>query len=430
MAVRDIIYLILLIVLILLSACFSGMDMAYSKVKIPKLEKSSQEGNKRSKRVLSYAKDYDSTIATILFGNDFVNILASSITALFAQDVLEPIMPGLGSTVSSLVLLFVLLVFGEITPKAVSKDHSFAITRVSVGFLTICHYLFLPFVHPLNLGLSKLAKAIVGTHKEPDVASDEELENMVDEIQKEGIIDSDQSELLHKSIDFKETNCYEIMTPRVKLFGIDIEEGLDEFLKKPDCFHHSRIIVYKKDMDHILGYIQVKTLLRSLVKGEKINLKSMTMPIVAVPRTMMISQAMVLMKENHHHIVLVKDEYGGTEGIITMEDILEELVGELWDEDEKPETYIRPLKVENTYLVNGNTNIDDFLNTFHLDPDKLDDEFTTVSGFITHQEERFPKVGDVITYENLQIQVVKMENEIVDLAIVHCEPEENEDDEA
>ncbi len=429
MAIKDIVYIILLIVLIILSGCFSGMDMAFSSVKLSRLESEAEQGDKRSAKALKFAADYDSTIANILFGNDFVNILASSIATLLSKDILEPVIGDIASTITSLSLLFILLIFGEITPKVISKDHSYFLTKHSLGFLSVIKILFFPFVFPITKFTAFIAnKFISKSGQESLVASDEELENMVDEIEKEGIIDSEQSELLHKSIDFKETNCYEIMTPRVKLFGYDIETDIDDFLKKPNCFSHSRIIVYKRDMDHIIGYIPVKTLLRALVKGEKVDIKAMTLPIVSVPRTMMISQAMMMMKENHHHIVLVKDEYGGTEGIITMEDILEELVGELWDEDEKVEKSITPLKIANTYLVHGDTNIDDFLNEFNIDPDELDDEFTTVSGFITHQEERFPRVGDVITYKNLQIQVIKMKKEIVDLAVVHFEPINEEDE--
>lgn len=427
MKTRDIIYLFVLLILIILSGCFSGMDMAYSSVKLSRLENEAEKGDKKSKGALKYATSYDSTIANILFGNDFVNILASSLASLFSKDVLEPIMGDLASTVSSFVLLFILLIFGEIAPKAISKDHSYSITRISYPFLHLIHILFFPFVYPCNKLTSLVSDRLIGRMgKETLIASDEELENMVDEIEKEGIIDSDQSELLHKSIDFKETNCYEIMTPRVRLFGYDIETSFDDFLRIPDCFHYSRILIYQRDMDHILGYIPVKTLLRALIKGEKIDITAMTLPIISVPRTMMISSAMKMMKETHHHIVLVKDEYGGTEGIITMEDILEELVGELWDEDEKPETFITPLKIKDTYLVHGNTNIDDFLNTFGLDPDELDDEFSTLSGFITHQEERFPKVGDVIVYQNLHIQVIKMKKEVVDLAIVQVDPMDEE----
>ncbi|MCI1735093.1 MAG: hemolysin family protein [Bacilli bacterium] len=428
MPIRDILYIIALVILLALSAVFSALDMAYSSVKLPRLERESAQGDKRSKKALAFANNYDSTIATVLFGDDFVNILASSIASLFSYDILEPVLGSIASTISSLALLFLLLVFGEISPKALAKDRSHFLCRHSTGYLTVLKWLFFPFVTPINAFARKAtAKLIDKTGGENPVASDDELEAMVDTIQKEGIIDADQTELLHKSIDFKETNCYEIMTPRVKIHGYDIETPLTDFLKDPDCFKHSRLIIFKRDLDHILGYVQIKSLLKVLVKGQPVDIQALTMPILSVPRTMMISSAMALMKENHHHIAVVKDEYGGTEGIITMEDILEELVGELWDENDQPETFISKVNIRDTYLVHGNTNIDDFLNTFGLDPDELSDEYTTVSGFITHQEERFPKVGDVLSYKDLTLEVIKMDGVIVDLCLVSVKKDEKED---
>lgn len=428
MPIRDILYIIALVILLALSASFSALDMAYSSVKLPRLERESAQGDKRSKKALAFANNYDSTIATVLFGNDFVNILASSIASLFSYDILEPVLGSIASTISSLALLFLLLVFGEISPKALAKDRSHFLCRHSTGYLTVLKWLFFPFVTPINaFARNATAKLIDKTGGENPVASDDELEAMVDTIQKEGIIDADQTELLHKSIDFKETNCYEIMTPRVKIYGYDIETPLTDFLKNPDCFKHSRLIIFKRDLDHILGYVQIKSLLKVLVKGQPVDIQALTMPILSVPRTMMISSAMALMKENHHHIAVVKDEYGGTEGIITMEDILEELVGELWDENDQSETFISKVNIRDTYLVHGNTNIDDFLNTFGLDPDELSDEYTTVSGFITHQEERFPKVGDVLSYKDLTLEVIKMDGVIVDLCLVSVKKDEKED---
>lgn len=430
MAAKDILIIIALVILIMFSAVFSGLDMSYASVRVSRLEKEASEGNKRAKSALKYATDYDRTIASILFGNDFVNTLASSFASLLAIDLLEPVIGDAASVVMSLLLLFVLLIFGEITPKALCRNRSLAVVKASSGFFTVFRAIVFPFVYPINMVISKLTEKLAQkTGGESQIASDDELENMVDQIQAEGIIDEDQSELLRKSIDFKETNCYEVMTPRVKLCGYDIETPFDNFLQQPNCFAHSRILIYRRDLDHVLGYIPAKTLLKVLIRGGKVDINRLTLPIITVPRTMMISQAMALMKESHHHIALVLDEYGGTDGIITMEDILEELVGELWDEDEKSERFITKLKAKNSYLVHGDTNIDDFLNTFGLDPDVLENEYTTVSGFITHQLERFPKVGDIITYRNLDIEVIRVKNYLADLVIVNVKPDEDSDEE-
>lgn len=427
---QNIVYLIVIIICLVLSALFSMLDMAYSSVKVARLEREASKGDKKSIKALNYAKNYDETIATVLFGNDFVNVLASSLASLLGKDILQPVVGDYYATLSSLILLIILLIFGEILPKAIGNMLSYSISRHSAYIMTFFRYLFLPIVYPINLLVSKTtSKLAEKAGPESQVASDPELETMVDEIKKEGIIDSNQSELLHRSIDFKETSCYEIMTPRIRVFGYDIETSFDEFLKDKDCFKHSRIVVYKENLDHVIGYIPVKNLLRVLVQGKKPEVYKLTLPIVSVPRTMMISSALELMKASRHHIAIVKDEYGGTEGIITMEDILEELVGDMWDEVDEPMLYIQPLKEKDTYLVDGPLNIDDFMNHFNIDPDKLSDDYSTVSGFILNQLGRFAKVGDSFKFENLEFKVLKVTEYTVALVMVKAYPAEDESDE-
>lgn len=427
---QDIVYLIVIIICLVLSALFSMLDMAYSSVKVARLEREASKGDKKSIKALNYAKNYDETIATVLFGNDFVNVLASSLASLLGKDLLQPVVGDYYATLSSLILLIILLIFGEILPKAIGNMLSYSISRHSAYIMTFFRYLFLPIVYPINLLVSKTtSKLAEKAGPESQVASDPELETMVDEIKKEGIIDSNQSKLLHRSIDFKETSCYEIMTPRIRVFGYDIETSFDEFLKDKDCFKHSRIVVYKENLDHVIGYIPVKSLLRVLVQGKKPEVYKLTLPIVSVPRTMMISSALELMKASRHHIAIVKDEYGGTEGIITMEDILEELVGDMWDEVDEPMLYIQPLKEKDTYLVDGPLNIDDFMNHFNIDPDKLSDDYSTVSGFILNQLGRFAKVGDSFKFENLEFKVLKVTEYTVALVMVKAYPAEDESDE-
>lgn len=406
----DYIYLAVIIVCLLLSATFSAADMAYSSVSTSRLTKESKEGKRSARRALKLAKDYDRTIATILFGNDFVNVLASSLNAILFVDILKGTSAeNLAETIGSIILLFALLFVGEITPKAIAKNHSFSLSKIFSGYVSVLEYLFFPIVWPSN----KFAEIVSSPFlekagKEKQVASDEELEAMVDIIEDEGLIDEDQSELLHRSLDFKETSCYEVMTPRVKVFGYDVSTSFENFLKKPDIFDFSRIIVYKGDMDHVIGYLPVKTLLRQMVMGTLKGYESLLMPIVSVPRTMMVSSVVELMKENRHHIALVRDEFGGTEGIVTLEDILEELVGEMWDENDKPSTSIIKTKKRNTYIVKGDTNIDDFYNYFDLDPDRLlEDDFTTVSGWVVDKLGRFAKKGDMVTNGPIRLVVTK-----------------------
>ncbi len=406
----DIVYLVLMVLLVVFSFCYSAMDMAYGTVSQTRLEARAKEGDKRSKKALKYAQNYDKSIATILFGNDFSNVLLSSLGALVGRDLLEPYIGDAYSTVTSLILLVVLLLFGEFTPKQIAKEHSFAVTRFFVPLLDVVSVLFFPFVYPSNKLAVWLVKPIASRRKnnESPLASDEELEAMVNTIEQEGIIDEDQSELLHRSIDFKETSCYEVMTPRVNVYGYDTDGPFSEFLKRKDAFKHSRIIVYQGNFDHVLGYIPVKTLLRELVKGKNVSYQDVLVPIVNVPRTMMISSAMALMKQTKHHIAIVRDEYGGMEGIVTMEDILEELVGEMWDEKDNPHHDIRKASRRNCYYVTGDENIDDLYNFLGLDPDKLlPDDYTTVSGWIVDHLGRFAVVGDSFRTDQIEVTVLR-----------------------
>lgn len=404
----DILYICLLVVLVALSALYSAADMAYSSVNKLRLEKRSLQGDAKSKKAYHYASDYDHTISTILFGNDFVNILASSIMSLLGADLwAEALGESLAATLSSLLLLLILLLFGEITPKALGKAHSFSFSRHLTGFVKVSSIAYFPFVKPANKLAEWIASPLIEkAPRESALASDEELEAMVDDIEKEGVIDEEQKELLHRSIRFKETTCYEIMTPRNKVLGYDIETPFESFLSAPGVFRHSRIPVYKGSFDHMLGYIPVKTLLRELVSGKQPSLEDLIMPIVNVPHTMEISSAMSLLKESHRHIAVVRDEFGGAEGILTLEDILEELVGEMWDETDTVKEDCRPTEKRNVFLVRGSMGIDEFYERFKLNEKAIDEDYTTVSGWVNDRLGRFAKAGDKLKEGPIDLEVL------------------------
>jgi putative hemolysin len=418
----DIVYLVLLVVLIGFSAAFSAADMAYSSVNKLRLERGALIGDKRSQEALHYANDYDKTIASILFGNDFVNILASTLAAILSRDIaLQAFGEGHdkeATTIASFVLLFLLLVFGEITPKALAKPHNYAFARHMNWFVKISEIVFFPFVYPANKLAELIASPLIEKAPKEDVlASDDELQAMVDDISSEGIIDREQSTLLRNSLEFKETACYEIMTPRVNVFAYDIETPFADFLRSGEAFKHSRIPVYRGNLDHILGYLSTKSLLRELVLGHNPRVEDLLLPLVSVPRTMNISRAMALMKESAHHIAIVRDEYGGTEGIITLEDILEELVGEMWDESEAVSADVVSTDDPRLFRVKGTMNIDDFFKRFSLNDEAIDEDYSTVSGWINDKLGRFAKENDHFTYEDLLIRVTKASS----YAVSECE---------
>lgn len=420
-----IIYSLIIAICVIFSAMFSAMDMAYSSVNVLKLKRHAKT-SRSANRALRYVEDYETTIASILFGNDFVNILASSIVTFLVVSILKAsgntsIDSDTAELIGAAILLIVVLIFGEIFPKEIAKSHSYAFAKFFSPFVMVIRKLFIPFVYPTNKFAQLITSPLIESADEDEesVASDDELQAMVDEIEREGIIDHDQSELLSKSIDFKETSCYEIMTPRVKVFAYDIETSFQDFLKTEDVFKHSRIPVYKENLDHIVGYIPVKTLLRKLVKNKTVDVKSILLPLISVPRTMTISFVMAMMKDSHNHIAVVRDEFGGTEGIITLEDILEELVGEMWDESEIVDDAVKKTSKRNIYIVKGMMNITDFFNRFHMDDEELNEDYSTLSGWINDRLEKFARVGDKIKYGTIELIVTKATEFTVEECSVH-----------
>ncbi len=421
----NIVYIIIIAILIALCGLYAASDTALSSVNLLRLEQEMKKGSKRSKLAYEQAKNYDSSIATILFGNDFLSIFISSLASIVGASLLAGTPVEQYSTyITTGTVIILVLLFGEILPKAFAGNHALSWSKVFAPFVKISHIIFFPFVTPMDFLARKIASPIIEkVPAETPLASDEELEAMVKEIKDEGIFDADQSELLHRSIDFKDTSSYDIMTPRVKIVGYDVEEPFSEFLKREDAFKHSRVVVYKRDLDHILGYFQVKTLLRMLVKGKKPSIPSILLPTLFVPRTMELSSVLALMKEEHIHIAIVKDEFGGTEGVLTLEDILEELVGEMWDEDDTISIDVnRVAGTRNKYMVKGSMNIERFFETFHMDPEKLEDDYTTLSGYINDKLGRFAEVDDKLTIGKVDIIVKKVNEFRVESCLVIYHP--------
>lgn len=332
MDVRHTIYLVLLIFFILCSGFFSAVDMAYSAVKKSRLSKASKN-DKNAKIALKLAQNYNQTIATILFGNDFVNILLSSLAAILSKDLLEPILGEVASSISSGVLLFILLLFGEILPKIFAKRLSFTLCIKSANLINTLYYAFFIIIYPISNFTAKIVNFITPNLKN-QVATEDEIRIMAEDIAKFGLIDDEASKLLKNTIKFKNIKAREILTPRVHISGFDINESLSAQIKEPNFAEHGRIIAYKKDLNHVLGYIPIKMLLKAIIAGKKIKIEEFIFPILRVSEDDEISAILAKMQLAKAHIALVVDQYGGTSGIVTMENILEELVGELYDEDE------------------------------------------------------------------------------------------------
>ncbi|MDY6002761.1 MAG: hemolysin family protein [Bacilli bacterium] len=406
MRTTDYFLLVVIAILVVLSGIFSMSDMVYGVVNQLRLKKDVEKGSKRAKIALNFASNYDTTISTILFSNNLVNIAASSLSAIVGLRIFSSLDNDLAGTITSLILLVIILIFGEICPKVIGRVFSYPLSKLLAYPILVLKYVFFPFVYVTSAFGRLLTKPITRIKESDDdePISDEELQEMVDQIEEDEVIDEDQAELLRSAIEFKETEAHEIMTPRIDMFAFNIDDNIEELTHDDDIFAHSRIPVYKDTIDNIIGILPTKRVLKNMLAKQKINVLEMILPVEFVPGSMPISNILSKMKNSQTHIVIVKDEFGGTDGLLTMEDILEELVGEIWDETDTPIEFYKKLN-ENTYVVDGSMNIDDLFEL--LDKELLEDnEFTSVGGWVIDKLERFAKIGDSFDYENLTVTVL------------------------
>ena len=414
------ILIIVIAILLVLSALFSCSDMVYASVNQLRLQKDSKK-SKVSKLALKHAENYNTTITTILFSNNLVNIAATSLLAVFVR-LTFPEMNDSVYAIASLILVLIILVFGEILPKVIGRAYSYSLSKLFAYPIKFLQIVFFPFIF-ITSSVGKFFASFFIRKKKDSVVSDEELEEMVESIEEEGVIDEDQSELLKSAIAFKDTEAYEIMVPRVDMFAVDINTDVNKLLKSDEIFHHSRIPIYKGSIDNIIGMLPTKALLRNMLASKPVHISSLMYDVQFVPRSMGISEILKLMKKTKNHIVIVKDEFGGTDGLLTMEDILEELVGEMWDETDKIQESYRKIK-RNQYLVDGSMNIEDFFDLVDVElPEDVD--YTSVGGWVLDQLHRFAKIGDHFKYENLTVEVTDVTEFTVEKIIVRVGRKKN-----
>lgn len=409
--------IISIVILIMLSAIFSMCDIVYASVNQLRLKKTIKEKHSKAAKIaLDFAVNYDEMLTTALFMNNLVNIAASSLSAVLAIQLFKNTLGvEVGTTIMSIILLLALLIFGEIMPKVIGRAFSYRLSLLLAYPLLVLKFAFFPIVFVSKYIGKFFAYPFIHKKKEEAISS-EELQEMVETIKDEGVIDKDQSELLTNAITFKDTEAREIMTPRVEMYSLDIDDDINSLVKDDEFFTHSRIPVYKDTIDNIIGILPIKSVLRKLLANEEIDVSSLLSPVYSVPGSMGISEILDEMQKNKNHIVIVKDEYGGTDGLLTMEDILEELVGDMWDEmDEVKENYRKVTKF--SYEVDGSMNIDDLFKLFNLTPPD-DESYETLAGYVMDKLGRFAEVGDKFTSDNLYFEVLSIEEFTVDKVLV------------
>ena len=411
--------IIVFVICIILSAFFSSSETIYAVVNKLRLKKDIEKGSFGAKAALDNVENFDSTTSTILLGNNLVNIAASIFGANIANDLLaEKLGEGLAATIGAIAVLVILLILGEILPKVLGMRYSFGLSKLFAGIIKVLKYVFFPIVWPIT----KFATLLFKRKREKDdeqedeepIVTDDELIEMVEAIEEEGLIDESQSELVKSAIDFTDITAYEVMTPRVDIFGYDINDDISELTKNIELFSHSRIPVYDGSLDNIVGVVKSIEVLKLLHNGiENFDINDLIEKPYYVPESKQISLILEEFRQYRRHIAFVKDEFGGTAGIVTLEDIVEELVGDIWDEmDTVEEDYI--VRNENEFLVDGSMNIEDFFDLVGLDIDEYEGDSATVNGWCQEELERFGKVKDTFEYKNLSVVITKADEFIIE----------------
>lgn len=386
-------------VCLLLSAYFSATETAFSSANTTRLRTLAEKGSRNAALSLKLLGQYDRLLSTILIGNNIVNIATASIgTVLFVRHYGDA-----GATISTVVVTVVVLIFGEISPKSIAKDCAERCTMLSAPILRVFIWVLLPLNWLFSLWKKLLSRVfrLSGASK----MSQEELLMLVDEVQQDGSIDRDEGELLKNAIGFSEQVAQDILIHRVDLAALPVTAGKEEVAALFTKTKYSRLLIYEDSIDHILGTIHRKEFYVGCGVTDK-PLRDIILPPVYALEMEPISLLLKKLQQAKTHVAVVVDEYGGTCGIVTMEDILEELVGEIWDEHDEEETPISKGS-DGTYLVDAEMSFDDFADYFGL---RSDSDMASVSGWVMEQFGRLPETGASFDFETLHVQITRIAN--------------------
>ena len=414
--------IIALVILVAFSAFFSASETAFSSLNQIRLKSRAEDGDKAAARVLAMSEQYDKLLSTILIGNNIVNIGAASIaTVLFTKALGEE----RGATVSTIVLTIVVLIFGEISPKSIAKEMPETIATAVSPFLNLLMTLFTPLTW-LFSQWKKLLNHFIHSSEE-DTITEGELMTMVSEAESDGELTDRESQLIRSAIEFDDVEVEEILTPRVDVIAVEDDITLEELARTFAESGYSRLPVYHGTIDNIIGVVHEKDFYLGRLKKET-TLEDLIKPTLYTTGSTQISRLLRILREQHHHMAVVVDEYGGTEGIITLEDILEELVGEIWDEhDEVTEDFHK--QADGSWIVLGSASVDDLYETLGL-PEDEDIDSNTVNGLVQEKTCHLPKVGDRFTlgeYDGVVTRTAK--RRVTEVRLTPAEKPEPEKDE-
>ncbi|MDE7337497.1 MAG: hemolysin family protein [Clostridia bacterium] len=417
-------YIVAIVILIFLSGYFSSTETAFSSLNRIRLKNLVSTDKKKYSKVYFLSEHFDALISTILIGNNIVNITATTLATMMFTALISN--QDVAGVVSTAVITIVVLIFGEVMPKSMAKRSPEYFARLTAPFILALYYVLYPLVWLMGLLQKLIAK--VFKKKDNENITDDELITYVDEAQTEGGLDEYEGDLIRSAIEFDNLTVKDVFTPRVDVEAVEVEDSMSEVMKVFRESGYSRLPVYKENIDTIVGVLNLKDFYEAYIDGESKFSRLVAKNVIYVPDTMKISDVLRKLQIAKMHLAVVADEFGGTMGIVTLEDILEQLVGEIYDErDEIVEPIVK--LTDDKYLVLGETNLEEFFEYFEVNESKEEFDTVTLSGYIAYALGRMPQVGDIVNFEKLAITVKKMDNTVVEKAEVVVNVEEESEEE-
>lgn len=416
----DIIMLISIIILVVFSAFFSSMETAINACSRARLQNMQENEVKGSSTVLKFLDQYEKSITTLLIGNNIVNIGASAIATVLCTK----IWGNYGAAISTGILTLIILTFGEIIPKCYAKENS---ERLAVRFSGIVYFLMI-LLTPLSalfIRINALAMKLSDNKDNTPSVTEDELKLIIESIEEEGVLEEAESEMVQSALEFDEKTVLDILTPRVDVLSIDVDDDIKDITKSIISERYSRIPVYKDSIDNIIGILHTRDYLEILAQGKKPDIRKLIQPPFFVYKTRKLSALLADFKRKQVHIAIVADEYGGMLGIATMEDLLEELVGEIWDEDEEIEQQCRKLS-DTSYEISGDMPLDDMLELFDIPEKDVESASKSVGGWVFENMGIIPENNQKAEINGLKITVKDVSDNRINKLIISRYAESSE----
>ena len=409
-------YFVAIVVLIALSAFFSASEMSFSSANRIRLENMAEDGVRGAKTALHIVEKFDDALSAILIGNNLVNIGMSSLGSVVAI-----LIAGNEdwTWVSTVILTVLVIIFGETMPKMVAKKNANRLVLIFCYPIRLLTIVLKPVIW-IVVGLINLIMKLFPKNGEDldEEEAQQELQSIIETAEDEKVLDEDQSELVQAALEFGDVRVSEVMTARVDISALDVEDDWDEILESVENSTFSRLPVYEDSIDNIVGILYLNKFYRRLTDEEPLELRELLSPPIYVYKTTRLPDALNELRSAKQHLAIVTDEYGGTLGVVTIEDILEQLVGEIWDENDIVEADEVVERAEGVYELNGDMQLSDFAELMDWDEDDMDAESATVGGWTTEMYGAFPKEGDGFTYRDAELKVLEMDGRRVSRVLV------------